>query len=120
MNFLTSQFYTIKKLKFIFCIPVLLLAETAYSQTLSSSKAAGFECEIVIDIYNGLKDWSTGVPYSGGQLLMEDKKKTQGAVTVANFNNTDGDLDASGNGHQRFRRPQRERRYGPHHRPQRN
>lgn len=85
------------KLKFIFCIPVLLLAETAYSQTLSSSKAAGFECEIVIDIYNGLKDWSTNVPYSGGQLLMEDKKKTQGAVTVANFNNTDGDLDASGN-----------------------
>jgi len=53
------------KLKFIFCIPVLLLAETAYSQTLSSSKAAGFECEIVIDIYNGLKDWSTNVPYWG-------------------------------------------------------
>jgi len=85
------------KLKFIFCIPVLLLAETVYSQTPSSSKAAGFECEIVIDIYNGLKDWATNVPYSGGQLLMEDKKKTQGAVTVANFNNTDGEVASTKN-----------------------
>lgn len=80
-----------KKLKLIICTIILLLTGTAYSQVPSSSKSASFECEVVLDIYNGLKDWSTGRAYSGGQLLTEDKKKTLGAVTVVNSNDTDGD-----------------------------
>jgi hypothetical protein len=86
-----------KKTEFTFCVLVLFLFQTAHSQTPSTSKSSGFECDVVIDIYNGLKEWATGKSYSGGQLLMEDKKKTLGAVTVANLNNTDGDLDAGGN-----------------------
>ncbi|MBK8557069.1 MAG: hypothetical protein IPL65_15430 [Lewinellaceae bacterium] len=51
---------------------------------------------MVIDIYNGLKDWTTGHSYSGGQLLMGDDKKMIGAVTVVNLNNTDADFNTDG------------------------
>ncbi|MCB0530433.1 MAG: hypothetical protein KDC65_18270, partial [Saprospiraceae bacterium] len=84
-----------KKLKHIFCLPVLLWCISAYAQT-PTSKTTGFECEVVIDIYNGLKDWATGHAYSGGQLLTGDDKKTVGAVTVANMNNTDADFNPDG------------------------
>ncbi len=74
---------------------MLLWCVTAYAQT-PTSKTTSFECEVVIDIYNGLKDWETGIAYSGGQLLMGDDKKMIGAVTVVNLNNTDADFNSDG------------------------
>lgn len=53
---------------------------------------ANFECEIILDIYNGLYDWvDEEREWSGGQLLANWAKITPGAVTVANLNDTDGD-----------------------------
>lgn len=68
-----------------------------YGQIPPSFASASFECEVYLDIYNGLYDWSTNTAYSGGQLLGSGEKYDKGAVTVANINDTDGDLidDAS-------------------------
>ena len=52
--------------------------------------------DIDMTIFNGLFDWLTQTPWSGGQPIAEDREVRIGAVTVANLNNTDGDYLADG------------------------
>jgi hypothetical protein len=57
----------------------------------TSTKEANFQCEIVLDIYDGFYDWVAVKSYSGsGKPLDSVKKLSPGAVTVANQNDTNG------------------------------
>lgn len=68
--------------------PALLFAQSIPTLTTH----ANFKCEVYLEIYNGLYDWTDGQDYSGGGMPLNDLNKTLvGAVTVANRNDTDGD-----------------------------
>ncbi|MDF1694677.1 MAG: hypothetical protein P1U56_02545 [Saprospiraceae bacterium] len=70
---------------------VLFFIAITLSHSQTDVVRANFECDVVLDIYNGLYDWSSGTEYSGGQLLESGEKYDVGARTVANKNDTDGD-----------------------------
>jgi hypothetical protein len=69
---------------------VVKITDCCYVQNRGSGDGCDLsfsDFPVVFNIYNGLKDWKTGVSYSGGQLA----STKDGAVTVANLNDTDGD-----------------------------
>ncbi len=54
-------------------------------------KNANFQCDIVLEIYDGFYDWVAGKSYSGSGHTLDDVKKLYpGAVTLANLNDTNG------------------------------
>lgn len=75
-------------------VPILLfLTGALIGQVTPPQKvsAGNLECEVILDIYDGLFDWTTGTSWSGsGSPLSNDKKVDPGAVTVANLNDTNG------------------------------
>lgn len=70
-------------LSLLFVIPFSIYAQPDLT--------ASFECEVSLDIYNGIYDWEAGQSYSGGNKLGSGNKFDKGAVTIANLNDTDGD-----------------------------
>ncbi|MCB0644679.1 MAG: hypothetical protein KDC44_23705, partial [Phaeodactylibacter sp.] len=81
----------------LLCLLALHVGALAQSPPTRTAEGA-FECEIVLDIYDGFYDWVEGKSYSGSASpLAAAKKYTPGAVCVANLNDTNGNGMGLGN-----------------------
>ena len=78
---------------------MLMINSSIQAQSPPERTAPGnFECEIVLDIYDGFYDWVDGISYSGsGSPKDVNQKITPGAMTVANLNDTNGSGMGNGN-----------------------
>jgi hypothetical protein len=83
----------IRRILFVF-VYFLIFDRVLFSQTVPTAIVYGnFQCDVYLEIYNGLYDWTDNISYSGTNVPLSSGDKTsKGAVTVANLNDTDGDL----------------------------
>jgi len=87
-------------LKFLLLCYLILFSQEAIGQIKKSKsqrmenkfayKDCGCDIKVNLRIFNGLNDQGNPGPF-GGNEVSDDDEESPGAITIANFNDTDGD-----------------------------